>query len=81
MDHTYKKKSLSKRWNDMPNGDCIQRDIYSAFLIQCTNRKLDGFTRSALKRKYEKFKAMHDQEIERLSFKVMPSSVGVKNAG
>ena len=81
MDHTYKKKSLSKRWNDMPNGDRIQRDIYSAFLIQCTNRKLDGFTRSALKRKYEKFKAMHDQEIERLSFKVMPSSVGVKNAG
>lgn len=30
----YHKKELSQRWNTMPDGRRIQRDIYSAFLLQ-----------------------------------------------
>ena len=33
----YRKKSLSERWNDMPDGNRIQRDMYSAFLLQHIN--------------------------------------------
>ena len=81
MDHAYKKKKLYQRWNYMPNGDKIQRDLYSAFLIQNTNRKRDGFTQSKLQRKYDHFKEMHDLEIARLSMIQTPSSAGVKRAG
>ena len=80
MDHTYKKKKLSQRWNNLPNGDHIQRDLYSAFLIQNTNNTLDGFDNAELDSKYSKFKALHDMEIERLRHIWMPSSVGVKHA-
>lgn len=81
MDHTYKKKKLSQRWNYLPNGDSIQRDLYSAFLIQNTNATLDGFEQSLLDNKYEVFKLNHDKEIIRLSFMNTPSSTGVKRAG
>ena len=31
LDHSYNKKKLSQRWNQMPDGRRIQRDLYSAF--------------------------------------------------
>ena len=34
LTETYTKKSLGKRWNTMPDGTKVQRDLYSAFLIQ-----------------------------------------------
>lgn len=74
----YKKKHLSKRWNDMPDGRKIQRDLYSAFLIQNTNESLDGFVQSALEEKYANFCVMHAREIERLKSLDTPSSMGVK---
>ena len=80
MDHTYKKKKLSQRWNHLPNGDIVQRDLYSAFLIQNTNANLDGFIKSRLDRKYPAFKALHDLEINRLSTIAMPSSTGIQCA-
>lgn len=75
---TYKKKNLSKRWNKMPDGTKIQRDLYSAFLIQYTNETLDGFIQSLLEENFENFKKLHDAEIERLQFVDTPSSTGVK---
>ena len=62
----YQKKKLSERWNDMPDGRKIQRDLYSAFLLQHMNETNDGFDKSALNRDYEHFATLHDQCIEEL---------------
>ncbi len=62
----YQKKPLSRRWNDMPDGRRIQRDLYSAFLLQHMNEKADGFDKEACERDYEKFVVMHDKVIEEL---------------
>ena len=79
MDHTCKKKKLSQRWNNLPNGDRIQRDLYSAWLIQCINRTLDGYSNYKLKKRYSSFKELHDKEIQRLKYSDhLPSSTGVK---
>ena len=36
-------KELNERWNDMPDGECIQRDLYSAFLLQHCQSGLAGY--------------------------------------
>lgn len=62
----YKKKKLSQRWNDL-NGIKIQRDLYSAFLIQHINDDLCNINQEECKRDFERFKILHDKEIERLN--------------
>lgn len=76
----YNKKSLNERWNIMPNGDKIQRNLYSAFLIQNINDTLDGFNEKLLNDNYDNFKVMHNKEIERLRLipKKKLSSMGIK---
>lgn len=62
------------------NGDKIQRDLYSAFLIQNINNTLNGFNEELLNENYVKFKNKHDEEIKRLqsmSNKKL-SSMGIK---
>lgn len=63
----YVKKELSQRWNDMPDGKRIQRDLYSAFLLQHTTTQMDGFDQDALERDYEAFVKQHDDMILKLS--------------
>lgn len=78
---TYIKKDLNERWNDMGNGDRVQRDLYSAFLIQHVNKKMDKVDQALCIRSYGKFKTLHDKEISRLSdlkkTTKIPSSIGV----
>lgn len=62
----YNKKKLSQRWNDL-NGIKIQRDLYSAFLIQHVNDDLCSINQEECKRDFEMFKILHDKEIERLN--------------
>ncbi len=62
----YNKKKLSQRWNDL-NGIKIQRDLYSAFLIQHVNDDLCDINQEECKRDFERFKILHDKEIERLN--------------
>jgi hypothetical protein len=62
----YKKKELSERWNHMPDGRRIQRDLYSAFLLQHMNETQTDFDKTALIRDYERFTVLHDQCIEEL---------------
>ena len=74
----YQKKSLNQRWNDMPDGRRIQRDLYSAFLLQHMNASQDGFDKNALYSDYESFVVLHDQVIEHIrSLPRSPSSMGV----
>lgn len=67
MTDTYKPKPLSQRWNDMPDGKRIQRDLYSAFLLQHVTPELDGFERTKLIEDYDGFIHLHDKEIHELT--------------
>ena len=66
MTGDYQKKPLSQRWNDMPDGKRIQRDLYSAFLLQHMNEARDGFDVAALSQDYEGFIVLHDDVIRNL---------------
>jgi hypothetical protein len=70
----YIKKSLSERWNDF--GDyMIQRDLYSAFLIM--NVYDDKIDRSKCFDTFERFRELHNIEIERLKQTKTLASMGL----
>ncbi len=76
---TYEKKSLSQRWNDMPDGRRIQRDLYSAFLLQHVNPQRDGYDSVQLHNDYENFIILHDKAITQLmSAKKTIASMGIR---
>lgn len=79
MTDTREKKPLSQRWNDMPDGHRIQRDLYSAFLLQHVTPQEDGFDRPSLQRDYEKFVSLHDEVIRQLTLAPKTlSSMGIR---
>lgn len=61
----YVKKKLSQRWNVIDNIK-IQRDLYSAFLIQNVCDDLKSINVNLCNEKYDKFVNLHDIEINRL---------------
>lgn len=74
----YTQKSLSKRWNCMPDGQQIQRDLYSAFLLQHYDPLTKRFQSDSLQRDYPQFVKYHRQAIQRLSaLPKTPSSMGI----
>ena len=80
-DHTdmsCKKKDIGERWALLSDGHRIQRDLYSAYLLKCTNDTLDGFIQRQLEDGFEQFLQHHAQEIERLSHMQTPCSTGVR---
>lgn len=77
----YIAKPLSQRWNSMPDGNRIQRDLYSAFLLQHYDTVSGTFDQASLERDYPQFVQLHDQAIKRLSR--MPktlSSMGIRRS-
>lgn len=65
-DNDYIKKSLGKRWNKI-DGCKIQRDLYSAFLIQNINKDLETFNRDVIEDDWDNFVYLHNKEIQRIS--------------
>lgn len=68
-DHTngsYKKKLLKERWAQLSNGDRIQRDLYSAFLLKNSNADLNSTNVEQCNATYDAFKIMHDDCITKL---------------
>jgi uncharacterized protein YbcI len=61
----YKKKLLGQRWNTI-NGQQIQRDLYSAFLISNVNSTLDSFNIDLCNSTYDNFLTLHSNKIEEL---------------
>lgn len=59
------KKKLSQRWNVIDNIK-IQRDLYSAFLIQNVSDNLKSVDTDLCDKKYDKFVNLHDIEVNRL---------------
>lgn len=78
IDHTFKKAKLSNRWKTLADGTRVQRDLYSAFLLQCLNDTLDGYDETYIQTHFSNFKTLHDIEIQRLTTVDAPSSVGVR---
>ncbi len=76
FDGTYRKKSLSQRWNDF-NGIKIQRDMYSAFLIMNINNDLKSFDMDKCKERFENFYRLHNLEVDRLTGKNNLSSIAI----
>ena len=77
----YTAKPLSQRWNSMPDGNRIQRDLYSAFLLQHYDPVSGNFDQVSLELDYPQFVQLHDQTISRLS--IMPktlSSMGIRRS-
>jgi len=66
VDDTYVKKELSERFAIIDRDIIIQRDLYSSFLIMNVNPDLSSINRIQCLETFEKFKAFHDIEIERL---------------
>lgn len=61
----YHKKLLSDRWNDI-DGQKVQRDLYSAFLINNANPDLATINVPSCEKKWQNFVSMHDTEIQRI---------------
>lgn len=62
---SYIKKSLGKRWNSL-FGMKIQRDLYSAFLIQNINKDLHTFNKDVIEDDWDNFTLLHNKEIQRI---------------
>lgn len=75
----YVKKRLSKRYLYV-NGEWIQRDLYSAFLLMNSKPNLESTDRSKCILTYDNFKNKHDKLIKEYlaSDKKYPSSFGLK---
>ena len=74
----YTQKPLSQRWNNMPDGQRIQRDLYSAFLLQHYDPLTENFNSDSLQHDYPQFVQYHHQTIQHLSaLPKTPSSMGV----
>lgn len=68
-DHTtgeYTKHGLNDRWRILGNGDKVQRDLYSAFLIKNSNKTHDEIDLDKCSKTYDNFKKLHDKEIENI---------------
>lgn len=77
----YTSKPLSQRWNNMPDGERIQRDLYSAFLLQHYDPKAGNFDSALLQQDYPQFVQYHHRAIQRLS--TVPktlSSMGIQRS-
>lgn len=66
LSHEYRKPQLSQRIKTLTNGDQVQRDMYSAFLIMNADHTLTKENDELCNATYDRFKIMHDREMERL---------------
>lgn len=56
-------RALENRWNVMPDGERIQRDLYSAFLLQHCKQGLPEYNRKELKKEFgEELYRVFDRE-------------------
>ena len=65
IEDTYIKKKLNERWNKI-EGELVQRDLYSAFLMMNSKSNLKETDRGLCLKTYESFKEKHDKLIEDL---------------
>lgn len=81
-DDSYTKAPLSRRWKRLSNGDWVQRDLYSAFLLSCLTADGLAIDQAKCKARYDAFRRMHDDIIAKLRLqkaggKKFPQCMGI----
>ena len=74
------KKSLSKRWHVFEDGTKVQRDLYSSFLLLCSNEEFDAPSKELCDKLFEQFLINHDKcinEIRINKIKVLNSGIKI----
>ena len=74
------KKSLSKRWHIFEDGTKVQRDIYSSFLLLCSNEDLTSPNKELCDRLFKQFLINHEKcinEIKNNKIKVLNSGIKI----
>lgn len=74
------KKSLSKRWHIFEDGTKVQRDIYSSFLLLCSNEDLTSPNKELCDKLFEQFLINHEKcinEIKENKIKVLNSGIKI----
>ena len=74
------KKSLSKRWHIFEDGTKVQRDIYSSFLLLCSNKELDKPNKELCDKLFEQFLINHEKcinDIKESKIKVLNSGIKI----
>jgi hypothetical protein len=77
IDDQFYKKKLSQRWHEFSDGNRVQRDLYSSFLMQCAEPNGSKPDRNKCLEYYEKFKIMHDEFIAG----VKKDGITIRNSG
>jgi len=79
ISQTYTKKALNQRSHRLENGDILQRDLYSAFLLMNADESLQKPNQLLCEESYPRFKQLHDEELARIRTEKgeKPSSFGV----
>ncbi|MDA8333722.1 MAG: hypothetical protein M0Z41_01840 [Peptococcaceae bacterium] len=77
--HDTNKKQLSMRWHELPDGTRVQRDLYSAFLLYCSDDDLQKPDKDKCDSSFGEFLKLHGACIDEIkaSGKVVMNS-GIK---
>lgn len=77
-DESYTKKKLSERMARLRSGDIVQRDLYSAFLLEYIDTESLEYNTKALNSAFPAFLVMHENTKKRLQKdkSYLPASVG-----
>lgn len=77
-DESYTKKKLSERMAHLSSGEVVQRDLYSAFLLEHIDTETLKYDIEALKAAFPAFLKMHENTKKRLqeAKSYVPASVG-----
>ena len=77
-DESYTKKKLSERMAHLSSGEVVQRDLYSAFLLEHIDTETLKYDIEALKAAFPAFLMMHENTKKRLqeAESYLPASVG-----
>ena len=77
-DESYTKKRLSERMVHLSSGEVVQRDLYSAFLLEHIDTETLKYNIEALKAAFPAFLMMHENTKKRLqeAESYLPASVG-----
>ena len=73
---TYKKKKLSQRWTTVDGND-VQRDMYSSFLVMNTADDLKTIDKTRCEETFGNFLKLHDAEVIRLTGNKNLSSMAI----
>ena len=57
---------MRDRWAKLGNGEKVQRDLYSAFLLMNSAADMEKTDQKLCKKTYIRFKELHDDEINRI---------------